>query len=176
MSRLLLFCILALCPIYRAEAAPPTTVVIGLGDISDITGQSQANPLRRFVKSLEQNPESPRFRLIWGDYMGNIQTNATALYDRRARTLRYYSDTAIGGMGNEEIAGEIKHWMLSGVTDAMLVKLERKHRGAPTSSDGTSYFSEMIYYGARRRDLGSRQVLSEFGKAMRDKRNARRQN
>lgn len=102
--------------------------------------------------------------------MGNFSTSATALYNRKTRTLKFYSDTSIGGMGNEEVSAQIEHWMFRGVTETILDKLERKHRGAPDGSDGASYFTELNLYGARRRDLGSRQVLSAYGKAMRRRR------
>ena len=173
MTRTFWFCLsLTLLAISGAQAVPaPKKVVINVGDISDITGQSQANPLRRLVKSLKQAPSNSQIRLIWDDYAGNFGTKATALYDRKTRTLKFYSDTSIGGFGNEEVSNEIKSWIFGGVTEAMLNKLERKHRGALDGSDGASYFTELGYYGAKKRDLGSRQVLSKFGKSLRLQRN-----
>ncbi len=159
--------------IARAQVTPsPSTMVIALGDISDITGQSQANPLRRLSKRLQQYPKHSRFRLIWGDYMGNFSTDATALYDRKTRTFKLYSNTFIGGIGNEAVSNEVKHWMFSRVSDSMIYQLDRKHQGTLDSDNGTifdgvSFFSELGSYGAKRRDLGSCQVLSDYGKAMR---------
>ena len=171
MIRFLLFAV-ALLPVCCAEAAPEfKPVVISLGDTFDVSGAREAEPLRKLVDNLKKHPKNQTFRLIWGSNAPNAGQGATALYDRRARTLKFYSDTQIGGMGNEEIAADIRHWMLSGVTETMLNKLARKHRGSPTASDGASYFTELIYYGARRRDLGSRQVLTPYGKARRNKRN-----
>ncbi len=172
MSRLPLL-VVALCAFVRADAAPQSKpIVIALGDISDVTGQHEAEPLRRLSQSLNQYPRSHRFRLIWANLAGNFGTNATALYDRRTGTFKFYSDTSIGGMGNEEISNDIKHWMFSGVSDSAIRRLERKHRGVLDSDkgtvfDGASFFSELGNYGAKRRDLGSRQVLSDYGKAQR---------
>ena len=150
----------------RAEAAPKP-IVISLGDIFDVSGAREAGPLRELVQSLKQQPNNRTFRLIWESSAPNSGQVATALYDRKSRTLSFYSDTSIGGLGNEKVSNEIRHWMLRGVSEAMLNQLERKHRGAPNGSDGASYFTELISYGAKRRDLGSRQVLSTYGKAMR---------
>ena len=163
---------LALLAVGRAQAAPaPKTVVIKMGDIFDVSGYREAEPLRRLTKSLKQYPKTRQFRVIWQQSAPNAGKSATALYDRRAHTLKFYSDTSIGGMGNEAISAEIQHWMFHGVTEAMLNKLERKHRGTPNGSDGASYFTELDSYGAKKRDLGSRQVLSAHGKAMRRRRN-----
>ena len=173
MVRFLLLLTVSLAALSRAEATPaPKTIVVSLGDIADITGQRAADPLRQLASLLKQNSKSRCFRLIWDDSAGNFNASNTTLYDRKTRVLKFYSNTSIGGLGNEIVTNEIKSWMFSGVNDSIIYQLNRRHRGTLDSDkgtvfDGASFFSELDSYGARRRDLGSHQVLSNFGKSKR---------
>lgn len=90
-----IFCWLLL--FHQATPAICSPVTLNVGDIFDITGESEAKPLQILVKNLADHPKAKEFRLIWFATIPNMGYKATALYNRKQQTLKFYSVQYISG-------------------------------------------------------------------------------
>lgn len=155
MALLLLSLTLVVSP--KGGYAENTTRIV-IGDTFDGTGEREAEPLKRLSKKLKEQSRQNTFRLIWGS-SGTQSYNATALYNRQAKTVKYYSITYVGGLGNENIQAIVKQWICRNVTDKMIHQLSTKHQNVTGASDD-SFLSELPRYGAKIHIIESRQIAS----------------
>lgn len=132
----------------RAEAAPRREVSINIGELG---GANQV--METLTRILRNDKKSSRFRIAWGIMGSNLRSGATARYNRRTRTLKYYSfDSAL-------IDDEIGKWrqtresyMYRGVSDPIIARLAAKNRNS-TSGNINAFFSELPLFGCRKQIL-----------------------
>lgn len=118
----------------------------------DVTGELQAEPVRRLSQALAKQPSYSKFRLIWAEMSPTYPSNATAVYNRQKGTLAFYCITFISGLGNEDVPNQIRHWKYTGVKPWMIHKIAKRHKSATTGSED-SFLSELSLYGCKRANL-----------------------
>lgn len=151
----LLSCVVMLILSLQGNCTEKVSRIV-IGDIFDVSGQREAEPLQRLSNKLKEKNQQKTFRLIWGS-SGTYSYDATVLYNRGDRTLKYYSLTYIGGLGNGNIQGIVKQWVCRKVTDKMIHQLAAKHKRV-TGASNESFLSELPRYGAKIHLIENRQI------------------
>jgi len=134
-----------------AQSHHPDSLILNIGDIFDVDGINDARPLRVLANTIKANRSAKGIRLIWFSGAPNSGLFATSLYDRRTHTLRFYSKTTVGGLGNEGVAPQNVKWRLRNISDRMIIRLARNHQNHQVvEGSNDSFFSELTQFGAKR--------------------------
>lgn len=119
--------------------------------VGTLLGANQ--PYEALVSALLRDKKSQLFRISWDSNASNSRNGMTALYNRRRRTLKYYSvdhsliDDEIGKYRHTR-----EHTLYRGVIDSILQRLAFKNRKA-TQSDNSSFFAQLPQFGCQKRRL-----------------------
>lgn len=135
--------------VVSGECKEQKTVVLNCGDTFDATGDGVSKPLRTLANALNTNKRGQVFKVKWVSATPSSSSSASAIYNRKARTLIFYAKSDAFGMGYEGFKPVYEHWRLKRVTDAMIIKLARKHP-RDDSDPGDSYFSNLTQLGAKK--------------------------
>jgi len=144
-----LFIALMPCSV-QAKGIQPT--IINCGDTFDASGARIAKPVLLLAHMLRANKAAKQFRVIWFVAAPNSPDDCTVLYDRRAKVLRFFSRSEIGGLGNDNQPTQYTRWRLKNVSDVMIFRLAiqaRIHQQKLEDSDD-SFFFDLTKFGARR--------------------------
>ena len=118
--------------------------------VDDLQGDFGA-PIAVLASALQRNRTARFFRVSWDATWGGWGSSQTALYDRRRKTVKFFS---IGGeQGNVVVR---QHYLFTGVTEAALehqandlaAVTKRLHSIQSGSSD--AFFEDLPKYGAVR--------------------------
>jgi hypothetical protein len=118
--------------------------------IDDMTSANQ--PLEELAKALKRDKTSRRFRVTWGSSGTLIWGETTALYDRRAHTVRCYWYVQVQGAGEPEEMNSRGVYLYRGVSDRTLIKLAAKNQQA-SSSNHMAFFDELTLFGCQRKNI-----------------------
>jgi hypothetical protein len=133
----------------KALSKPPVLV-----QIDDITSANQV--VEELVKALKRDQKARRFRLMWGSSGTLIWGGSTALYDRKAHTLRYYWNVSIQPAGEPEQMSSRGVDLYRGVTDQILSRLAAKNQ-RDSSSNQMNFPDELTRFGCRRKNIWTRE-------------------
>ncbi|MBV9865697.1 MAG: hypothetical protein JO316_10125 [Abitibacteriaceae bacterium] len=98
--------------------------VVQLGSNCPNFAYVDQNPFVTFAAALRKDKTSPKFRVSWYGYLGSGWQRGTMLYDRKARSLKYF-DT--GGSGEKGEYFYLKHYMFTGIKDGTFFNLVRSY-------------------------------------------------
>lgn len=133
----------------QSFCADKSCVISGGMIAFDVTGEQQANPIKKLGQALHEGNRCSALRLMWSVSAVNTSTQATALYDRTRKTVSFFSRQEVSGLGNENLSPGITHRVFYGVKDWMILDIVKKHMG-PTESSDDSFLSALSNYGCRR--------------------------
>lgn len=145
----LLVVILMLLKPHHAQGNQHNTIVLNCGDTFDVTGSKVTKPLHTLAQAVKSKHQTRYFRVVWTTSTPNMAGVFTVLYDRSNQTLRYFSKTQIGGLGNERVPTQHHRFRLSKVSALMIIRLSRNHKNS-MEDPGDSYFSSLTQLGAKR--------------------------